>query len=276
MNPGETSDEGVKQGKKRGRKPKGGKIIQQLNLTTPQVFSKPNIILHLKCSMKDIDPGACSGSEVESYNVANLMYEIIDKKEDAIYTPELAPTSTTTSASVDKDQKTIYNKLQELSFNLHSNSMFDKKSACFWCSSDFDSLSIHIPKSCIKGSYEVYGCFCSPECATGYLMREPIDSSTRFERYALLNHIYAGVYNYTKNIKPAPNPYYMLDKYYGNLTIQEYRALLKSERLFLTIDKPMSKILPEIHEDNEEFIINNKIIPSKRVIPLKKPTITFS
>ena len=118
MNPGETVDEGVKQGKKRGRKPKGGKIIQQLNLTTPQVFNKPNIILHLKCSMKDIDPGSFSATEVESYNGTNLMYEIIDKKEDALYTPELAPT-TTTSSSVDKDQKTIYNKLQELSFNLN-------------------------------------------------------------------------------------------------------------------------------------------------------------
>ena len=54
----------------------------------------------------------------------------------------------------------------------------------------------------------------------------------------------------------------MLDKYYGNLTIQEFRSLLKSERLFLIVDKPMTRILPEFHEDNDEFIINNKIIPS--------------
>jgi hypothetical protein len=54
----------------------------------------------------------------------------------------------------------------------------------------------------------------------------------------------------------------MLEKYYGNLTIQEYRSLLRNERLFLVVDKPLTRILPELHEDNDDFIINNKIIPS--------------
>ena len=93
-------------------------------------------------------------------------------------------------------------------------------------------------------------------------MEENIDSSIKFERYYLLNHIYSKIYNYTKNIKPAPNPHYMLEKFYGNLSIQEYRALLNSERLFLIVDKPLTRILPEFHEDNDDFIINNKIIPS--------------
>ena len=93
-------------------------------------------------------------------------------------------------------------------------------------------------------------------------MNENIDSSVKFERYYLLNHIYAKIYNYTKNIKPAPNPYYILDKFCGNLSIQEYRALLNNERLFLIVDKPLTRIFPELHEDNDDFIINNKIIPS--------------
>ena len=54
----------------------------------------------------------------------------------------------------------------------------------------------------------------------------------------------------------------MLEKFYGNLTIQEYRALLRNERLFLVVDKPLTRIMPELHEDNDDFIINNKIIPS--------------
>ena len=93
-------------------------------------------------------------------------------------------------------------------------------------------------------------------------MDENIDSSAKFERYYLINHIYSQIYNYKNNIKPAPNPYYMLEKYYGNLTIQEYRSLLKNDRLFLIVDKPLTRILPELHEDNDDFIINNKIIPS--------------
>jgi hypothetical protein len=93
-------------------------------------------------------------------------------------------------------------------------------------------------------------------------MEENIDSSTKFERYHLLNHIYTKIYDYKKNIKPAPNPYYMLEKYYGNLSIQEYRTLLSNERLFLIVDKPLTRIMPELHQDNEDYIINNKIIPT--------------
>ena len=122
----------------------------------------------------------------------------------------------------------------------------------------------------MKETYNVYGCFCSPECASAYLMEENIDSSTKFERYHLLNNIYSKIYDYKKNIKPAPNPYYFLDKYYGNLSIQEYRSLLKNDRLFLIVDKPLTRILPELHEDNDDFIINNKIIPSNNTYQIKK------
>ena len=40
--------------KKRGRKPKGGKIIQHVVSSETQLEDKPNVILHLKCSMKDL------------------------------------------------------------------------------------------------------------------------------------------------------------------------------------------------------------------------------
>jgi hypothetical protein len=142
------------------------------------------------------------------------------------------------------------------------NNISDKKSACFWCTCDFDNPPVYIPKHFIKNSYHVYGCFCSPECGVAFLMEENIDSSSKFERYYLINHIYSKIYDYKQNIKPSPNPYYMLDKYYGNLSIQEYRALLRNERLFLIIEKPLTRIMPELHEDNDDFIINNKIIPS--------------
>ena len=102
-----------------------------------------------------------------------------------------------------------------------------------------------------------YGSFCRPECAVAHLMKENIDDSVKFERYHLLNQTYGKVYNFKKNIKPAPNPYYLLDKYYGNLSIQEYRKLLKSDHMLLVVDKPMTRILPELHEDNEDFTNNS-------------------
>ncbi len=270
--------------KKRGRKPKGGKIVQQTVAPPPKKEEKPNIILHLKCSIKDLDENSefnMKNNSIESFNFENskkdFLYEVIDNSQEK-YQATTQPTMTYNSSdqsnnlfatqcqkkSIDNEEETkeIWRKLKNLEYNLHTNNISDKKSACFWCSYDFDNPPIYIPKYVIKDTYHVYGCFCTPECATAHLMGESIDTSTKFERYYLLNHIYSKIYNYTKNIKPAPDPHHMLEKYYGSLTIQEYRSILKTDRLFLIVDKPLTRILPEFHEDNDEFIINNKIIPS--------------
>jgi len=257
--------------KKRGRKPKGGKIIQQFPLNIPQKEDKPNVILHLKCSMKDLQLNIPNNTFMESYNFSggknDLNYELIKNENINSINDK---NSTLDSDCDDWDEefvgkdfnKEIHKKLKQLEHNLHINNVNNKRSACFWDTCEFDNPPIYIPKHFINGTYNVYGCFCSPECGVAHLMNENIDSSTKFERYHLFNHIYTKIYDYKKNIKPAPNPYYMLEKYYGNLSIQEYRSLLRNERLFLIVDKPLTRILPELHEDNDDFILNNKIIPS--------------
>ena len=268
--------------KKRGRKPKGGKIIQQIVHLNNNKDLKPNIILHLKCSLKDLQTNTLLLSNVESFNFSDskgdLSYEVINSSDSLFVKNSYLDVSNDTNCNnsqlsqnydeeetcfnKDSETKEIWKKLKQLEHNLHINNISDKKSACFWCTYEFDNPPVYIPKHLIKNSYQVYGCFCSPECSTAYLMEENIDSSIKFERYYLINHIYSQIYGYKKNIKPAPNPYYMLEKYYGNLNIQEYRSLLRNDRLFLIVDKPLTRILPELHEDNDDFVINNKIIPS--------------
>jgi len=259
--------------KKRGRKPKGGKIVQPIAPVVAAEEVKENIILHLKCSLKDLN--IQQNEEIESYNFSSeIVYEPIHTDMSHIYInnttaydeqtyggAELEPSHGTTGEK-DVQTKEIWKKLKQLEHSLHLNNINDKKSACFWCTHDFDNPPVYIPKYFLNESYHVYGCFCSPECSVAHLMEENIDSSTKFERYHLLNHIYTKIYDYKKNIKPAPNPYYMLEKYYGNLSIQEYRTLLSNERLFLIVDKPLTRIMPELHQDNEDYIINNKIIPT--------------
>jgi hypothetical protein len=262
--------------KKRGRKPKGGKIVQQKLSNQHDQPSKPNIMLHLKCSISDLNGNNVENC-IDSFAFANtkseLAYEIVSDEKNIIlpvkashptYSCEIEHDTFDDDCNKSKsnDSRNLWNKLKELQHNLHNNNVNDRKSACFWCTCDFDNPSIFIPKHYVEESYHVYGCFCSPECATAYLMEENIDDSSKFERYFLLNNIYSKIYNYSKNIKPAPNPRFLLDKYYGNLSIQEYRGLLQSDRLFLIVDKPLTRILPELHEDNDAFIINNKIIPS--------------
>lgn len=266
--------------KKRGRKPKGGKIVQQYESQTKTTKdSRPNVIMHLKCSLKDLVANSESvENNIDPYNYDdiiknNLNYELINNQNIKLYINQDInnnDASTTSESNNNVEMSDIWRKLKVLEHNLHLNNISDKKSACFWCSYDFDNPPIHIPKHFIKDSYHVYGCFCSPECAVSHLMNENIDSSIKFERYHLLNSIYSKIYEYKKNIKPAPNPHYMLERFYGNLSIQEYRSLLRSERLFLIVDKPLTRILPEFHEDNDDFIINNKIIPSNNYQVKKK------
>lgn len=245
--------------KKRGRKPKGGKIIQPADSAQASTPPLPTIILHLKCSLKDLQQ--TQPDAIESYNANTSTYSVVNNTSAVIpiCTP-CEPTSTNEDAK--QDMKETWKKLKQLEQDLHVNNVYNKRSACFWDTCEFDNPPIYIPKHVVNGSYQVYGCFCSPECGVAYLMSENLDSSTKFERYHLFNHIYAGIYKYNKNIKPAPDPRYMLDKFYGNLSIQEYRSLLHTDRLFSIVDKPLTKMLPELHEDNDDFILNNTVIPS--------------
>lgn len=289
------SEEATHVPKKRGRKPKGGKIVKKEINIDDTTFDNQVVILHLKCKLNDIndsmfeninsqveyDPNiikeikAYSNHENEYYYNLNttplidneeVVYNIINETKDKANNNPVINNEKDELKERQKNKKNIHSKLKELEL-LFNNNNINKKSDCFWCTCDFTTPSIYIPSLYHKKKYEVYGCFCSPECAASYLFKEKIDNNTKFERYQLLNYIYGKVYDYKKEIKFAPNPYYTLNKYYGNLSIQEYRQLLEYDRLILVIDKPVSKIYPEIHEDNNEFetVYENKLSLKKGI-----------
>lgn len=264
-------DESVKIPKKRGRKPKGGKIIETVVPNETNNNSTPNVILHLKCGSNELKNIELFSSPSYTYDgeknnnggdkIVAYQFNDGDRNFGIVEQPIIKPISEPVECKDehDSDIASIYQKLKMLSNDLHTNNLSDKRSACFWCTYEFDNPPIYVPKHVINGSYTVYGCFCSPECAAGHLFKQSdIDSSSKFERYALLNHIYCKIYNYNKNIKPAPDPRYTLNKFFGNLSIQEYRHLLKNERLLLVVDKPLVRSLPELHIDNDDFVINNR------------------
>jgi hypothetical protein len=239
--------------KKRGRKPKGGKIVPNAVVDDDDSSNKQNIILHLKCNLKDLEQDVGS-TMVDSFNFK---------------TPEYEPVAPTNNA------KDVWRKLKTLEHNLHANEIgVEYKRSCFWCTCYYETQPVHIPKAFINNSYQVYGSFCSPECAAGHLMDERIDSSVRFERYQMLNHVYGNANGVYQNVKPAPNPRYLLDKFGGNLTIQEYRSLFKSDKMLYMADKPLTRIMPEYHEESFESTSNNKVTPLNSLINQKtKPKI---
>lgn len=274
--------------KPKGRKPRGGKIVSKQKLQTQSATPISNIILHLKCSLNDLNEYNTRLSklmtnpleynpeippEVATYETMTQPFSAFDQSD--IADESTHPTSETWLQTKDPvckvcscenvvidttdtvNTKEMNAKLKLLKIQLYKNALqSDKKAACFWCTYDYDNTTCYIPKYEMDGTIYGYGSFCRPECAVAYLMKENIDDSTKFERYHLLNQIYSKVYNCKKNIKPAPNPYYLLDKFYGNLSIQEYRKLLKTEHLLLVIDKPLTRILPELHEDTDDLLMN--------------------
>lgn len=283
--------------KKRGRKPKGGKIISTPLELNEDNSILSNIILHLKCNLSDIEnnnqnstnllsnplsyqPNAppdimTYDNTINTHNFANYntdqvsindyAYKTIEKNSKHIAkccekcNSKLDSSDITNNEDLHISLKDINYKLKEIKLQLYKDSNPDKKSACFWCTYDYDNPSCYIPKFDLDGTTCGYGSFCRPECAAAYLMKENIDDSAKYERYQLLNKIYGKVYNYKKNIKPAPNPYYLLDKFFGNLSIQEFRKLLKSEHMLLVLEKPLTRVLPELHEDSDNSNINNSL-----------------
>jgi hypothetical protein len=329
--------------KKRGRKPRGGKIIHENQMQTNNSPEVPNIILHLKCVLSDLKKNELISNKIDTYsndkkggilcynehdqnsifssNVSNIAnYEKCDKnrnynkdivvnamKEDEQmdsenvtkiissapnqkYDPSSFSSKNTHPATVDTNtnpifafsdkeigecelecknatNKEIWKRISQLKLNFHKNdSLGIQRSACFWDTCEFDTPPIHIPMSSTKG----YGCFCHPECAVAFLMNENIDTSIKFERYYLLNSIYGPIYNYNKSIKPAANPHYLLNKFYGNLTINEYRKLFQCEQVVYMVNKPLTNVLPELYEDNNDFFIGNKIIQNNTIEIKKK------
>jgi hypothetical protein len=218
--------------KKRGRKPKGGKIMDAESILTPTdtaIFH--NIILHLKCSSADIGTVNYHHHTVEPYDNIQLLTELNTY-----------------------DDTNVPQKLKNMSIRLHTNDI-NKRSDCFWCAHPYNSSPVYIPKSKTDGQFQVYGSFCCPECAAGYLFLEKLDQSTRVERYQLLNDLYGDPTTCASPITPAPSPHYLLDKFYGTLTIEEYRQLIREKDKHITlVDKPVCCIYPEVIQNNVEHI----------------------
>ena len=188
--------------KKRGRKPKGGKIVEPATIpvATQRIFVE-NVILHLNCHKSDIhvvNDIDRSIHSIEPFESESSFAEIEHNTEE-----------TKIGDTTDKVNKTISGKLAELEKDLHTNNIH-QSSNCFWCTCGFDTPAIFIPSGHNNKKYNVYGCFCSPECASSYLFEENIDDSVKYERYHLLNYIYGKIYDYKVAIKLAPSPFYLL------------------------------------------------------------------
>ena len=164
--------------------------------------------------------------------------------------------TSSSSSSVTSLQEDELQKIRQLKIAFYRNEMQEKKSDCFWCSYPYDNDPCYILNYGYNNEIYGHGSFCSPECGVAFLFgkQSTWDDSAKTEAYQLMNYYYGKPNGFQQSIKPALSPYYFLEKFYGNLTIQEYRRLTKSNHMMLVVDKPVTRILPEIHEDNDHLL----------------------
>lgn len=285
-----TADQPVRVAKKRGRKPKGGKIVSTDDVSIDPLKYSQHVILQLKCSVDDLNTPIMDNGNDNDYNTdpfstvfpscdsTLLLYPLNQDSEVPLkfvndFDADTTITDMDFTAPHHLNTKQIWKNIKHLQKQFHYNDLYSQKnSACFWCTYDFSNPSIHIPSSFINDIYQVYGNFCSPECGVAFLMNEHIDSSQKFERIQMMNYMYGRIYNYTKNIKPAPNPFFLLDKYYGNLTIQEYRKCFDTDRLLLVVDKPITKLMPELHDESDNIteVNSNALTNNSSIYQVKR------
>jgi hypothetical protein len=126
---------------------------------------------------------------------------------------------------------------------------YSPHTACFWCCHSFNWAACILPIS-----YDVYnnqylceGNFCSPECGLAYLYADnKVPDSTKWNRHALLNHMYAELYK-DRILSPAP-PRSLLRLFGGSLDIEQYRDYITGDNyIVLSEIHPIRLVLPSMN-----------------------------
>lgn len=142
--------------------------------------------------------------------------------------------------------------------------------ACFWCAHTFTNQPCVLPEREEGGTYRVYGNFCCPECAVSYLLEESLDSTTRWERMALLNRIYGPASKHVR-IFPAPSRS-SLKLFGGPMTIEAYRKTILQGKVRIDIQMPpMVSILGSLDTKPIDFYDSSL---KNTVSPLLQETIS--
>jgi hypothetical protein len=220
---------------------------------------KRPLIVHLPIQSKDIsmndmpityDPHPPSDALPYDSNADNPFYEnveqieqaanmVVDQQETQPQKSESKPVETTVTTTNEADVD-YYNLKANLLVQFKDSSdirTIPKTSdvACFWCCHTFINRPVVLPIRDTGEYLQVMGNFCSPECACAYLFDMRQDSHTRWEQLALLFRVYSEACG--GKIHPAPSRN-VLKLFGGNLSITEYRNLIRSHKVRVDVHLP--------------------------------------
>jgi len=95
--------------------------------------------------------------------------------------------------------------------------------------------------------YSCEGNFCSPECALAHLYADnKIPDASKWNRHALLNHMYSDLYK-TRSLSPAP-PRSLLRLFGGQLDIEQYRDYITGDNYIVLAEiHPIRLVFPSMN-----------------------------
>lgn len=159
------------------------------------------------------------------------------------------------------DQLKIINILQDFEEkNKNKEWPSNTSIACYWCCNRFENAPYGIPISYHNEVFDVFGCFCSLECASAHNFQATNNIDEMWERYNLIN-LLARRLKYGKQIRPAPDRL-ALKMFGGYMEIDQFRNYTNTNKMININFPPMSSISQQIEEINEYELNNDyKYIP---------------
>lgn len=123
--------------------------------------------------------------------------------------------------------------------------------ACFWCCETFTSRPCVIPTVITDSVWSVYGNFCTPHCASAYILADILDTHVRWERLAHLHRLY-GAYCGGR-IYPSPKRE-CLERFGGPMKTQDFRKLCEDRKIRADVHlPPMVSILASMDTKPVDF-----------------------
>lgn len=162
--------------------------------------------------------------------------------------------------------------------NKNGNTLICEKTniVCWWDTYNFDTLPCFIPERYSNGKFYVFGCFCSFDCAIAYNLS--LNDYKVSDRNSLIKKLYFTIIGENDDI-PVAAPREILEKFGGNLGIEEYRKISRSiNKEYKLILPPMINLIACIEEKTKDKNMIRSTIPEvkhsfideKNIIPVKK------
>lgn len=250
---------------KRGRKPKQvytstdampNDNIKEDELNVSSLSDDENVIVRL--SVPDISVLSDDNEHPCAYN-EQIYDNLFNVDDDVCHTNDTYERQV--AISKEERQHKVINVLQDFEERNKNNEWpLHTSIACYWCCHRFNNAPIGIPINYNDGVFEVYGCFCSTNCAAAFNFNENTNQDEMWERYQLLN-LLSRKMNNIAIVKSAP-PRLSLSIFGGHLSIDAFRAHSHGNKFININFPPMTSVTQQLEEISDyEIFTDCKYIP---------------